>query len=234
VRSAQARTQAARVRRDSARAVLDLQGTASRNGVNRLELPAPVDGQVIRRFVESEGFVRAGQPLLEVGDPQALEVIVEALTADATRVAPGTRVNLLRWGGDAPLHGRVQTVEPGGFTKISALGVEEQRVLIVIALEEAQEDRPALGDGYRVEAEFRVWSADSVLTVPVAALFRDGTQWAVYTIDDGRARMRHVRIGQIGERAAEVRAGLREGSMVVLYPGDSLRDGARVEYRRQP
>lgn len=231
VLSAKARTQAARVHRDSARAVLDLQGTASRNGVNRLELPAPIDGMVIRRFVESEGFVRAGQPLLEVGDPRALEVIVEALTADATRVAPGTRVDLLRWGGDSPLQGRVQTIEPGGFTKISALGVEEQRVLIVVALEAARKDRPAIGDGYRVEAEFQVWSSDSVLTVPVAALFRDGLEWAVYAIEGGRARLRHVRIGQIGERVAEVRAGLREGSMVVLYPGDSLRDGARVAYR---
>jgi HlyD family secretion protein len=129
---------------------------------------------VIHRFVESEGFVRSGQSLLEVGDPKALEVIVEALTSDAVRVGPGTPVQLLRWGGDAPLRGHVQTIEPGGFTKFSALGVEEQRVLIVIALDDARKP-PILGDGFRVEAEFQVWGADDVLTVPVAALFRDGT-----------------------------------------------------------
>jgi HlyD family secretion protein len=231
VRSAQARAQAARVRRDSARAVLDLQGAASRGEANRLSLSSPIHGRVIRRLVESEGVVRAGQALLEVGDPSDLEVIVEALTADAVRVGPGTRVRLLRWGGDAPLRGRVQTIEPGGFTKVSALGVEEQRVLVVIALDGPRDKRSAIGDGFRVEAEFLVWEAGNVLTVPVAALFRDGREWAVYAIDDGRARMRRVEIGHFGENAAEVRAGLREGAHVILYPGDRLRDGARVEYR---
>jgi HlyD family secretion protein len=228
LRSAQARVQAARTRLDSARAVLDLQGSASRDGEYRLPLSSPIDGRVIRRFVESEGFVRAGQALLEVGDPRALEVVVEALTADAVRVAPGTRVELLRWGGDLPLRGRVQTIEPGGFTKVSALGVEEQRVLVVVALDDPDKTRPALGDGFRVEAQFLVWTADDVLTVPVAALFRDGSQWAVYAVENGRARLRRVRIGHIGESAAQVSAGLREGDRVVLYPGDTLRAGMRV------
>lgn len=229
LRSAQARVQAARVQRDVARSVLDLQGKASRDDGSRLRLSAPVDGRVIRRFVESEGFVRAGQSLLELGDPQALEVIVEALTEDAMRIGPGTRVDLLRWGGDVPLRGRVQTVEPGGFTKFSALGVEEQRVLVVVALDDAGKGRPALGDGFRVEAQFRVWHADAALTVPVAALFRDGEHWAVYAIERRRARLRHVQIGHIGEDKAEVRSGLAAGSRVVLYPGDSLRDGVRVK-----
>ncbi|MFC5577944.1 efflux RND transporter periplasmic adaptor subunit [Lysobacter niabensis] len=227
--SAQARARAARIQRDMARSVLDLQGKASRSDGNRLRLSAPIDGQVIRRFVESEGFVRAGQSLLELGDPQALEVIVEALTEDAMRIGPGTRVELLRWGGDTPLPGRVQTIEPGGFTKFSALGVEEQRVLVVVALDDAGKSRPALGDGFRVEAQFRVWGADDVLTVPVAALFRDGTQWAVYAIENKRARLRHLQIGHVGEDQAEVRGGLAAGSRVVLYPGDSLRDGMRVK-----
>lgn len=227
LRSARSRSQAARIRRDSARAALDLQGTASKTGTHRLSLMAPIDGRVIRRFVESEGFVRAGQSLLELGDPRALEVVVEALTADAVRVAPGAPVRLLRWGGDRPLQGRIQTIEPGGYTKISALGVEEQRVLIVVALDEAT-GHPPLGDGFRVEAEFQVWHGDAVLSVPVAALFRDGDQWAVYAIEQGRARLRRVQIGHMGDNAAEIRSGLGEGAAVVLYPGDSVRDGMRV------
>lgn len=229
LRSAQARVRAARIQRDTARSVLNLQGKASRGDGNRLRLPAPIDGRVIRRFVESEGFVRAGQSLVELGDPQALEVIVEALTEDAMRIGPGTRVDLLRWGGDAPLRGRVQTIEPGGFTKFSALGVEEQRVLVVVALDEGSRGRPALGDGFRVEAQFHVWDADDVLTVPVAALFRDGTHWAVYAIENERARLRRVQIGHVGEDKAEVRSGLTTGSRVVLYPGDRLRDGVRAK-----
>lgn len=227
LRSARARSQAARIRRDSARAVLDLQGTASKTDTNRLTLMAPIDGRVIRRFTESEGFVRAGQSLLELGDPRALEVVVEALTADAMRVAPGSPVRLLRWGGDSALHGRIQTIEPGGYTKISALGVEEQRVLIVVALDKTT-SHPPLGDGFRVEAEFQVWHGGSVLSVPVAALFRDGDQWAVYVIEQGRARLRRVRIGHMGDNAAEIRGGLSEGAAVVLYPDDSVRDGMRV------
>lgn len=231
LRSSEARTQAARIRRDSARAVLALQGSASRIQESRLPLVAPIDGRVIRRFVESEGPVRAGQSLLELGDPQALEVVVEALTSDAMRVAPGAPVRLLRWGGDAPLEGSVLTIEPGGFTKISALGVEEQRVLIVVALPDVKR-YPALGDGFRVEAEFRVWHADSVLSIPVAALFRDGDEWATYAVEQGRARLRHVRIGQMADDAAEVRGGLDQGAQVVLYPDDSLHDGMRVRPAR--
>ena len=228
LRSALARARATRIQRDGAREVIDLQGTASPKDAIRLTLPSPVDGRVIRRFVESEGFVRAGEALLELGDPQALEVVVEVLTADAMRVRPGTAVKLLDWGGedDPPLPGHVQAVEPGGFTKVSALGVEEQRVLVVVAFDGMPQR--ALGDGFRVDARFQVWHADSVLTVPAAALFREGTQWAVYAIENGRARLRRVQLGHLADDAAEVRRGLREGSQVVLYPGDTLRDGKRV------
>lgn len=230
LRAAQAGAQAAAIRRDAARAVLDLQGRAAGSG-RRLSLQAPVDGRVIRRFIESETPVRTGQAVLEIGDPQALEVVVETLTADAVRIAPGSEVRLLRWGGPAPLRGRVQRIEPGGFTKVSALGVEEQRVLVVVTLEDPPQRRPALADGFRVEAEFVVWGGDSVLTVPTAALFRDGLHWAVYAVESGRARLRHVRLGHVGENAAELREGLREGAQVVLYPGDRVRDGVRVAGR---
>lgn len=230
LRASQARARAAAIQRDGARAVLDLQGAAAVGG-RRLPLQAPIDGRVVRRLVESEGPVRAGQALLEIGDPHALEVIVETLTADAVRIAPGTEVRLLRWGGATPLRGHVQVIEPGGFTKVSALGVEEQRVLVVVALDDPPAKRPALADGFRVEAEFVVWHADSVLTVPTAALFRDGPHWAVYAIEDGRARLRRVTLGHVGEGAAELRDGLDEGAQVVLYPGDSVRDRSRVAGR---
>lgn len=231
LRAAQASARAAGVRRDAARAVLDLQGRAAGSG-RRLSLQAPTDGRVIRRFIESETPVRTGQAVLEIGDPQALEVVVETLTADAVRIAPGSEVRLLRWGGPVPLRGRVQRIEPGGFTKVSALGVEEQRVLVVVALEDPPQRRPTLADGFRVEAEFVVWRGDSVLTVPTAALFRDGPHWAVYAVESGRARLCHVQLGHVGENAAELREGLREGAQVVLYPGDRVRDGARVSGRQ--
>lgn len=230
LRSAKARAQAARIVRDGARAVLSLQGSAGRRDGKRVLLQSPIEGRVIRRLVESEGPVRSGQILLELGDPRALEVVVEALTPDALRVAPGTPVRLLRWGGDRPLVGKVETVEPGGFTKISALGVEEQRVLIVVGLPDIQ-PYPGLGDGFRVEAEFQVWSAKDTLCVPVSALFRDGRQWAVFAIERGRVRLRHVRIGQMGDAAAQVLGGLGAGTQVVLYPGDDLHDGDRVRPR---
>jgi HlyD family secretion protein len=226
LRSARAQREAARIERDAARAVLALQGTPG--GDARVALPAPVAGRVVRRLVESATTVQAGQPLLEVGDPQAIEVIAEVLTTDAVRLSPGTPVQLTRWGGDASLRGRVQTVEPGGFTKVSALGVEEQRVLVVMTLQDPASARIRLGDGFRLEAEFIVWQSPDALSVPTAALFRDGTRWAVYAIEKGRARLRHVTIGRMGDDAAELKAGLDEGDQVILYPGDTVSEGRRV------
>jgi HlyD family secretion protein len=226
LRSARTQREAARIERDAARAVLALQGTPG--GDARVALPAPVAGRVVRRLVESATTVQAGQPLLEVGDPQAIEVIAEVLTTDAVRLSPGTPVQLTRWGGDASLRGRVQTVEPGGFTKVSALGVEEQRVLVVMTLQDPASARIRLGDGFRLEAEFIVWQSPDALSVPTAALFRDGTRWAVYAIEKGRARLRHVTIGRMGDDAAELKAGLDEGDQVILYPGDTVSEGRRV------
>jgi HlyD family secretion protein len=226
LRSARAQREAARIERDAARAVLALQGAPG--GDARVALPAPVAGRVVRRLVESATTVQAGQPLLEVGDPQAIEVIAEVLTTDAVRLSPGTPVQLTRWGGDASLRGRVETVEPGGFTKVSALGVEEQRVLVVMTLQEPASARIRLGDGFRLEAEFIVWQSPDALSVPTAALFRDGTRWAVYAIEKGRARLRQVTLGRMGDDAAELKAGLREDDQVILYPGDTVRDGRRV------
>lgn len=226
LRRARAQRESARIERDAARAVLALQGAPG--GDARVELPAPVAGRIVRRLVESATPVQAGQPLLEIGDPQAIEVIAEVLTTDAVRLSPGTPVQLTRWGGDAPLRGRVQTVEPGGFTKVSALGVEEQRVLVVMTLQDPASARVRLGDGFRLEAEFIVWQSPDALSVPTAALFRDGARWAVYAVEEGRARLRHVTIGRMGDDAAELKAGLREGDQVIVYPGDTVRDRRRV------
>jgi HlyD family secretion protein len=228
-RSARAQRESARIERDAARAVLALQGSGG--GDARLNLPAPVAGRVMRRLVESATPVLAGQALLEIGDVQAIEVVAEALTTDAVRLAPGTPVQLTRWGGDAPLHGRVRMVEPGGFTKVSALGVEEQRVLVVIDLDDPISMRARLGDGFRLQAEFLVWQSSNALSIPTAALFRDGGKWAVYVSDHGRARLRTVDLGHIGEDAAEVRGGVAVGDEVILYPGDTVRDGQRVKAR---
>jgi len=224
LRSAQAGVQAASARREAARALLDLQGTSSARPV-RLALAAPIAGQVMRRHVESEGLVRAGQPLLELGDPRSLEVVVDVLTTDALQLKPGLPVRLDTGHAALPLAGRVQAIEPAGFTKVSALGVEEQRVVVVVTL---PEEAPALGDAYRVDARFQVWAADSVLAVPVPALFRDGEHWAVYVVDGARARLRRVGIGHVGDRAAEVTSGLAAGDRVVVYPGDQVRDGMKI------
>ncbi|WP_133479107.1 efflux RND transporter periplasmic adaptor subunit, partial [Cognatilysobacter segetis] len=223
--AAAARVSAARAQARAARSVLDVQGAADAASV-RIAVEAPVDGRIVRRVAESETVVTAGQPLLELGDLRDLEVVVDALTSDAVRIAPGTPVELRNWGGDGVLAARVWRVEPGAFVKVSALGVEEQRVPVVVRL--LHPPPAALGDGYRVDARFLVWRRSNVLSLPVAALFRDGDRWAIYAIEDGRARLRRVHVGRVGETRAEVLSGLREGGAVVLYPGDRLRDGSRV------
>jgi len=227
--AAQARVEEARALRDGARAALQAQGARQDpKSSRRVLVRAPAAGRVVSRNVESEGPVQAGQALFEIGDPTELEVEVEILSADAVRIAVGTPVQLLRWGGEAALQGRVRVVEPGAFTKISALGVEEQRVKAIIDFDTAPASHQGLGDGYRVEARFQVWHRDAVLQVPIAALFRDGEHWSVYAIEDGRARLRHLKLGRFGEHAAELREGLAEGAQVVLYPGDNVREGSRV------
>lgn len=194
----------------------------------RVVITAPVAGQVLKRFRESEGVVPAGEALLEVGDPLTLEVEVDVLSRDAVRIAPGMPVRLERWGGAAPLDGVVRTVEPVGFTKISALGVEEQRVLVIADITSPREAWRRLGDGYRVEAVFILWQGDDVLQVPSSALFRSGADWALFVVEDGRAVTRRVELGHEGEINVEIRAGVRAGEQVIAHPGDAVSDGVRV------
>jgi HlyD family secretion protein len=196
-----------------------------------IPLRSPIDGVVLRRIHESEAVVPQGEPLLEVGDVSQIEIVADYLSADAVRIRPGQRVIVERWGGGDALGGRVRRVEPSGFTKISALGVEEQRVNVIIDLDAAHEARALLGDRYRVEVRVVVSSADRVLRVPVSALVRQGQAWSVFAVEDGRTVSRTVSIGARNDAFAEVRSGLAEGAAVVAFPGDRVADGVAVSAR---
>lgn len=198
----------------------------------RWELRSPVSGRVLRVLQESATHVDAGDQLPEVGDPTDLEVEVDLLSADAVQVRPGARVTLEAWGGERPLDGRVRYVEPAAYLKISALGIEEQRVNVIIDLVEPLETRQRLGDAYRVEAKITVWESPSVLQIPIGALFRRGDDWAVFLVEDGRAQLRTITIGRTNGLMAAVESGLQATDQVVLHPADNLMDGARVTARR--
>jgi HlyD family secretion protein len=192
---------------------------------------APINGRVLRVFRESSGVVQAGDPLLEIGDPLDLEVEIDVLSRDAVKVKPGASVLLEEWGGDRPLHGEVRLVEPSGFMKISTLGVEEQRVNVIVDLVDPPQTREALGDGFRVEARIVTAEAKDVLKVPTSALFRDAEDWAVFCVEEGVARQRTVKIGLQNGLEAEVLEGLAEGDQVVTHPGDNVVDGRAVRAR---
>jgi HlyD family secretion protein len=196
-----------------------------------LEIHAPINGRILRILHENTAVVPAGTVLMEIGDPQDLEILVDVLSRDAVRIKPGASVRILRWGGDLPLHGSVRYVEPSGFTKFSALGVEEQRVNVVIDLIDAANNRQSLGDAYRVEAEITLWQAESVLRIPTHALFRVGDKWAAFFVRDGLAIQREVKIGQMNDREAELIDGAIAGETVIEYPGDNIRTGLRVQPR---
>jgi HlyD family secretion protein len=192
-------------------------------------ITAPVDGSVLKLYRESEGVVSAGQPLIEVGNARSLEVEVDVLSADAVRIKPGMRVLFDRWGGDEPLQGKVRVVEPAGFTKISALGVEEQRVNIISDFVSDPSLWQSLGDAYRVEASFILWEQDKVLQVPASALFRYKDSWAVFVVENGRAQRRAIKIGHRTGLAAQILDGLKEGETVITHPDDTIEDGVAVE-----
>jgi len=192
---------------------------------------SPVDGLVLKRVRESETVVPAGDPLLEIGDPQRLEIVADLLSTDAVRVKPGARAMIDQWGGNRTLDGRVKRVEPSGFTKISALGVEEQRVNVILDFADPAEAWAALGDGYRVEVRIVVWESPSVLRVPTSTLFRSGDKWATYSVDAGRAHLTSVEIGHQTGQEAEILSGLAEGARIIVHPSDAIADTARVRER---
>ena len=200
------------------------------NGWN-FPIRSPIDGRVLRVFQQSSAVVNAGTPLLEVGDPTDLEVEIDVLSRDAVKIQPGALVLLEHWGGDRVLQGRVKIVEPSAFTKISTLGVEEQRVNVIVSLVDPPQDRSELGDGFRVEARIVVAEAADVLKVPTSSLFRAGDDWAVFRAADGIAHQQLVESGLENGREADIRSGLSPSDFVVVHPGDDVADGTKITKR---
>jgi HlyD family secretion protein len=194
------------------------------------EVPAPISGTVLRVLSQSAGPVQPGTPLLELGDPAALEVVTEALSADAVTVSAGARASIERWGGP-PLAGHVRRVEPSGFTRLSALGVEEQRVPVVIDLDERRERWLGLGDSFRVEVRIVVEQKPSVLRAPIGAVFRHGDGWAAFVVENGKARLQPVTLGARNDADVEILGGATEGTTMVVHPSERVKDGAKVEAR---
>jgi len=192
---------------------------------------SPVTGRVLKRHHESETVVPAGEPLIDVGDPRDIEIVADLLSTDAVKLKPGAHVYIDHWGGPKALNGRLRLIEPSGFTKISALGIEEQRVNVKIDITDPYEDWSTLGDNFRVEVRVVAWAGDDVLKVPVAALFRDAEGWAVFVDHDGRAETRQVTIGHRNDLEAEVTGGLKQGDTVILHPGDQVKGGVRIVKR---
>lgn len=230
-RAADARAVSARHELAAARTALSFAGRQDAVASGVVSLHAPVSGQVLRRFFESARVVAAGEPILEIGDPAQLEVEIDVLSSDAVRIEPGMRVLFERWGEAQPLEGRVRRVEPGGFTKISALGVEEQRVWVIADLTSPPAAHARLGDGYRVNARFILWETEETQRVPLSALLLRNERWAVFVVEAGRARLQRVDLGERGGRFAQVLSGLQVGDEVIVHPGRDLDEGMRVRPR---
>jgi HlyD family secretion protein len=196
-----------------------------------MSIRAPVDGQILRVHQQSAGVVQAGAPLFTVGHPDSLEVSVDVLSSDAVRITDGTPVELVRWGGDATVDGRVRVVPPQGQTEVSALGVEEQRVEVIVDPTASSAQWQRLGTGYRVVARFILWAGADVLQVPQSALFRHDGGWAVFVIQDGRAQRQPVEVGHRSGLRVEITDGLSEGTRVVTHPGNELSNGMGVAAR---
>ena len=194
---------------------------------------APASCRIQRVLTESEQVVTAGTPLLEIGDPSDLEIVVELLSSDAVRVQAGAPATLDGWGGP-PLAARVTRVDPSAVTRVSALGIEEQRVTAVLAPEDDPALRQRLGDGYRVIAHIVVWQGKGLTAVPVGALFRSGDAWAVFRVEAGRAKLTPIDLGERNQDWAEVRSGLEPGARVILHPSDRIADGVRVTTAEVP
>jgi HlyD family secretion protein len=192
------------------------------------DVRSPVGGKVLRLIKESEGVIQAGQPLVEIGDPANIEIVVDLLSTDAVKVAAGDKVEIRRWGGDGILAGEVRRVEPSGVMKVSSLGIEEQRVNVLVDITEKPERWARLGHGYQVDAAIVLWRAEKALQVPVGALFREGAKWAVFVVRGGRAAKQVIELGHVNETTAEVLKGLAAGDAVVTHPSDRVQDGVLV------
>jgi len=205
-------------------------GNASRDSCC-IAVKAPVSGSILRILQESQKVITAGTPLVEIGDPADLEIVTDLLSSDAVRVSPGDRVIFDDWGGPESLEGKVRRIEPYGYTKVSALGIEEQRVNVMIDIVSPVEDWHQLGHGYRLDTQIIVWSSGDVLKAPIGALFRDGGEWAVFVDDGGVAALRSVRLGHMGGRESEILDGLKAGDRVILHPSDRIDVGTGIVQR---
>ena len=223
--AAQAEEKIAAARVQSARALLASHNEA---GAAAVAVTAPIAGVITKRQHQSRTPIAAGELLMEMGDPAQLEIEADILSADAVRLAPGTRARIRHWGGD-DLDASVRRIEPGGFTKTSALGVEEQRTRVILDLTSPHAQWQTLGDAYRVDIEFILAEKNGALTIPLSALYRDGDGWAVYRINDARARHTAVQTGLRTATDVEITAGLANGDRVILQPDESIHDGSRVQ-----
>lgn len=230
-RSADFSVEVASYELEAARSVLEYRTDSDLDNSERVAVRSPITGRILKVDHECAGPVRTGEPLLEVGDPSALEIEVDVLSADAVKIKSGMEVLFDRWGGEGLLKGRVRTVEPVGFTKVSALGVEEQRVLIISDFISDASQWQRLGDGYRVEARFLLWHQDDVLQVPASSLFRYRDGWAMFVVENGYAKRRVVKLGRRNGLVAQIIDGVSEGEVVINHPSDEVDDGKRVTIR---
>lgn len=233
LRAAEFQDHAAEHAVEQAKALLALYDQRAEAPTEAWKVTAPVSGVVIRVLQESETAVSPGTELVEIGDCCDLEVVVDVLSTDAVEVKPGDKVIIEHWGGPKPLEGRVRKVEPGAFTKVSTLGVEEQRVNVVIDIVSPREEWSALGDGYRIEARIVVFRADDALVVPAGALFRSGKAWRTYVVRDGRAELRALELLRRSGGLAALTSGVEPGEEVIVYPSDSVTPGISVNPRRE-
>jgi len=217
---------------ESAKASVQWAQHSQSNTDDILEIQSPVDGYLLDVPNRSERPVLTGESLIEVGDLKSLEIRVDVLSSDAVQIQPSTKVRIKRWGGDCILNGRVRVIEPAGYTKISALGVEEQRVPIIVDITSNEKDWSRLGDSYRVVAEFIIWTGENVLQVPTSALFRSSDDWALFTLENGRSQRKTVKVGHQSGLNAEILDGLKEGETVLTHPDERIEDGVRVKSRK--
>jgi len=218
------------IRKSLAARLIEPSTAAPADPICCVQIRAPVTGRVLKIVQESEAVVQTGTPLIEIGDPLDLEVVADLLSTDAVQIAPGSSVRIDGWGGSS-IRGRVTRVDPAGFLKVSALGIEEQRVRTTIDFVDPPETWSRLGHDYRVIVHVTVWNAEEALSVPVGALFRKGEEWAVFSVKDGRARTALVKIGHRNSRMAEILSGVAEGDRVVLHPSDRITEGVAVSER---
>lgn len=217
---------------EQARAALIQATTPATSAGQPVEVKAPVSGRILRVDQESATIITAGTALVEIGDVADLEIEAEILSRDAVMIRPGAEVSIEQWGGDKPLKGKVRRVEPAAFTKVSALGVEEQRVIVLCDPDPTEVKNTTLGDRYRVEVRVAVWHEDSVLQVPSGALFREGSAWKTFLFENGKAKNSPVESGRTDGKWTQVLSGLKEGDRVLMHPPDTVKDGVEVTERK--